>query len=192
MSTLLITDTALSTDEPLWSPDETQLAAGAFLARYSGRTLDDYRHDLRSYFQWAADRHLNVLEVTRVHIELYRSTMEQRGLAASTIDRRLSTVCGYYRSPTSMVASPPTRRSTCDDRRSNPSYNTPWTAASGPYIPTCCALRSSWPRSARASRCATSSPLPATPIPAPPRSTTGDARTSIAAAYVVVAFVTSG
>ena len=28
---------------------------------------------------------------------MYRSTMEQRGLAASTIDRRLSTVCGYFR-----------------------------------------------------------------------------------------------
>jgi len=31
------------------------------------------------------------------HVELYRAWMEQRGLAPSTIDRRLSTVCGYYR-----------------------------------------------------------------------------------------------
>jgi integrase/recombinase XerD len=46
--------------------DEAQLAAVGFLARYGGRTLDAYRHDLR-------------------------------GLAASTIDRRLSTVCGFYR-----------------------------------------------------------------------------------------------
>ena len=29
--------------------------------------------------------------------ELYRTTLEERGLAASTIDRRLSTVCGFYR-----------------------------------------------------------------------------------------------
>jgi hypothetical protein len=38
-----------------------------------------------------------VLEATRPHIELYRGWLEERGLAASTIDRRLSTVCGFYR-----------------------------------------------------------------------------------------------
>ena len=77
--------------------DDAQLAAVAFLARYSGRTLDAYRHDLRGFFQWAADKNLAVLAATRPHIELYRSWMEERGLAASTIDRRLSTVCGFYR-----------------------------------------------------------------------------------------------
>lgn len=30
--------------------DEAELAAVAFLARYSGRTLEAYRHDLRSFF----------------------------------------------------------------------------------------------------------------------------------------------
>ena len=82
---------------PDGSFDEAELAAAAFLARYNGRTLDAYRHDLRTFFQWAADVGLAVLEATRPHIELYRTTLEQRGLAASTIDRRLSTVCGFYR-----------------------------------------------------------------------------------------------
>ena len=77
--------------------DEAQVAAAAFLARYSGRTLDAYRFDLRTFFQWASDVGLTVLEAKRLHIELYRSAMEQRGLAPSTIDRRLSTVCGFYR-----------------------------------------------------------------------------------------------
>jgi site-specific recombinase XerD len=87
----------------LWRPpdatlfDEAQLAAAAFLARYSGRTLDAYRHDLLAFFQWASDNQLLVLNATRPHIELYRAAMEERGLAASTIDRRLSTVCGFYR-----------------------------------------------------------------------------------------------
>jgi site-specific recombinase XerD len=76
---------------------EEQLAAVAFLVRYSGRTLEAYRHDLRALFQWAADHDLAVLEATRTHLELYRSSMEERGLAASTIDRRLSTACGFYR-----------------------------------------------------------------------------------------------
>ena len=78
-------------------PDEADLAAVAFLARYSGRTLDAYRQDLRGFFQWASDHGVAPLAATRAHIELYRMSMEQRGLAPSTIDRRLSTVCGYYR-----------------------------------------------------------------------------------------------
>jgi site-specific recombinase XerD len=77
--------------------DEAQVAAVGFLARYSGRTLDAYRHDLRGFFRWAADSRFSVLAATRPHIELYRTWMEERGLAAATIDRRLSTVCGFYR-----------------------------------------------------------------------------------------------
>ena len=38
-----------------------------------------------------------MLTATRPHIELYRQHMDQRALAASTIDRRLSTVCGFYK-----------------------------------------------------------------------------------------------
>jgi integrase/recombinase XerD len=52
---------------------------------------------LRSFFNWASTCGLEVLTATRAHIELYRHHMEQSGLAASTIDRRLSTVCGFYR-----------------------------------------------------------------------------------------------
>jgi hypothetical protein len=32
--------------EPEYLVDDAQLAAAAFLARYSGRTLEAYRHDL--------------------------------------------------------------------------------------------------------------------------------------------------
>ena len=35
--------------------DEAEQAAASFSARYSGRTLEAYRHDLRGFFQWAAD-----------------------------------------------------------------------------------------------------------------------------------------
>jgi integrase/recombinase XerD len=76
--------------------DEAELAAASFLARYSGRTLEAYRHHLRGFFQWA-DNHLEVLNATRPHIELFRAWMEHRQLAASTIHRRLSTVCGFCR-----------------------------------------------------------------------------------------------
>ena len=77
--------------------DEAELAAAAFLARYGGRTLEAYRSDLRGFFQWATDTGLEVLKATRPQIELYVRALEGRGFAATTIDRRLSTVCGYYR-----------------------------------------------------------------------------------------------
>jgi hypothetical protein len=60
--------------------DQAEMAAGAYLARYSGRTLETYRYDVRT-FQWCADVGLGVLEVKRAHIELWRAAMEERGLA---------------------------------------------------------------------------------------------------------------
>lgn len=76
--------------------DEAQLAVVSFLARYRG-DVGGVPHDLRSYFQWASDNGVEVLKATRPHIELFRACMEDRGLAASTSDRRLSTPCGLYR-----------------------------------------------------------------------------------------------
>jgi integrase/recombinase XerD len=97
MTTIETAATTLRLPETDLVIDEAQLAAVAFLARCSGRTLDAYRDDLRGFFQWSTDNELAVLAATRPHIELYRSWTEARGPAASTIDRRLSTVCGFYR-----------------------------------------------------------------------------------------------
>jgi site-specific recombinase XerD len=97
MTTIESTCRVIGQAEAPFTLDKDQLAVVAFLARYRGRTLEAYRHDLRALFQWAADHGLAVLEATRTHLELYRTSMEERGLAASTIDRRLSTACGFYR-----------------------------------------------------------------------------------------------
>ena len=91
------TTTTITTSGTRLPFDAAEMAGLAFLARYSGRTLDAYRHGLRMFFQWAGDNGLAALDARRPHIELYRASMEERGLAASTIDRRLSTVCGLYR-----------------------------------------------------------------------------------------------
>ena len=110
--------------------DEAQLAAVSFLARYSGRTLEAYRHDLRGFFQGATDNRIVVLGANRAHIELFRVWMEDRGLAASTIDRRLSTVCGFYRFAHidgRIRSNPP---STSADRRSIPRTLGRWIARS--------------------------------------------------------------
>ena len=90
-----MTPLVVRADRPLL--DEAQLAAVAFLARYGGRTLESYRADLRQFFQWCHGVGVAPLAATRAHIELYRAWMDERGLAPSTVDRRLSTVCGYYR-----------------------------------------------------------------------------------------------
>jgi len=41
-------------DSTIRSPED--LAAAAFLVHYSGWTLEAHRHDLRTHFQWAADK----------------------------------------------------------------------------------------------------------------------------------------
>jgi len=63
-----------------------ELAAVAILARDSGRTSEAYRQDLRFFFTWIASVGLEVLAATRPYTELFRHHMEQRVLAASTID----------------------------------------------------------------------------------------------------------
>jgi integrase/recombinase XerD len=97
MTTIESAATAIRAPGFEYEVDEAQLAAVSFLARYSGRTLEAYRHDLRGFLQWATDHGVAVMQASRAHIELFRAWMEDRGLAASTIDRRLSTVCGFYR-----------------------------------------------------------------------------------------------
>ena len=96
MNTVTITpiDTTLERRPPVSPAD---LAAAAFLARYRGRTLDSYRHDLRTFFSWAEEVGMEVLAASRPQLELYVRHLEETGLAPSTIDRRVSTVCGYYR-----------------------------------------------------------------------------------------------
>jgi hypothetical protein len=47
MTTIMSTSTSIRLPEPDSFPDESEVAAAAFLARYSGRTFDAYRHDLR-------------------------------------------------------------------------------------------------------------------------------------------------
>lgn len=94
-SAVPMTPLVVRADRPLL--DEAQLGAVAYLDCYGGRTLESYRADLRQYFEWCVQVDVAPLAATRTHIELYRVWMEERGLAPSTVDRRLSTVCGYYR-----------------------------------------------------------------------------------------------
>ncbi len=72
--------------------------AADYLARYSGRTREAYTLDLRSFFTWCADRQTDPLHLGRADIERYvRWMQDQQHYAPSTVSRRLSCVCGYYK-----------------------------------------------------------------------------------------------
>lgn len=58
--------------------DDAQIAAAAFLARYSGRTFDAHRHDILGFFQWTTDNQVSVLAAMRPNIELARSGWVRR------------------------------------------------------------------------------------------------------------------
>jgi site-specific recombinase XerD len=132
MTTIESTCRVIGEAEAAFALDEDPLAVVAFLARYRGRTLEACRHDLRALFQWASHHHLAVLEATRTHLELYRTSMEERGLAASTIDRRLSTACGFYRFAPSTGGSSSNPTSTCAASPSTPRSVGVWIGASCP------------------------------------------------------------
>jgi integrase/recombinase XerD len=90
MTALETTTTTVTTFTDRLCFDEAEVAAVAFLSRYSGRTLDAYRHDLRMFFQWAGDHDLAVLDARRPHIELYRASMEDRGRPARSAGANLA------------------------------------------------------------------------------------------------------
>lgn len=77
--------------------DETKAMLG-FLARYHGRTLENYELDLKQFKEWTLERGIpNMLRAERWQLELYVRHMVDRGLAASTISRRYGTVRSFYR-----------------------------------------------------------------------------------------------
>ena len=72
-------------------------AIAGFLAGYSSATLEAYRLDLRGWITWLDATFLDPFAVERAHIELYARWCESEGKARSTIGRRLSTICGFYK-----------------------------------------------------------------------------------------------
>ena len=81
------------------SDDEfrVRVAAGGFLAGYSGLTRDAYALDLRQWLTWCDEQGLRVFAVRRAHIELFARHLEAKGRARATVARRLSTIIGFYR-----------------------------------------------------------------------------------------------
>lgn len=75
-----------------------ELAAGGFLARYSGPTRETYRVSLKVLWDWCAEIGVDVLDgMRRPVLELFaRHLEEDRGNAPVTVAMRLSIVKGFY------------------------------------------------------------------------------------------------
>src|SRR5215467_13180151 len=78
--------------------DPLRLAVAAYLARYTGSSRDHAHSDLRCFLAWCAERGLDPLAASRVHLELYiRWMQEMRRFKPSTVSRRFSVTAGFYR-----------------------------------------------------------------------------------------------
>jgi integrase/recombinase XerD len=120
--------TLISQEPPGRSFDEAQMAAASFLARYSGRTLEAYRHDLRGFFQWAARSRRRGDERDAPAHRTVPSV--DGGTRAGRVHDRSSTVDGVRLLPVRAHRRPsrPTRPSTSADHRSIRPRREVWTA----------------------------------------------------------------
>lgn len=76
--------------------DITQLA-GAWLASLpSTATRSAYRNDLVRFSQWCEQSRLELLDVSRPAVDLFRLEEERAGLAPSTRSRRLTALASFY------------------------------------------------------------------------------------------------
>jgi hypothetical protein len=92
--------------------DQAEMAAAAYLARDGGRTLETYRDDLRTFFQWCSDVDLGVLEACGLTSSCggprWKSGAWRRRPSTDVSRRSVASTA----SPTSTAASRPTQPST--------------------------------------------------------------------------------
>ena len=91
---MAVTSTLVRYEDPLDVRDRDAVAG---LVGYAGNTRTSYSTDLRLFTVWCADRHLRLLEVRRAYLEMFAREMEQQGRMRSTVARRLSPLCSFYR-----------------------------------------------------------------------------------------------
>jgi integrase/recombinase XerD len=78
--------------------ERDQLLAAAWLTSLrSARTRRAYFTDLRVWLGWLAERGVPVLDVRRVHVDLWVAQALERGAEASSVRRRLSALSSFYR-----------------------------------------------------------------------------------------------
>jgi tyrosine recombinase XerC len=86
------TDTATQTD-----PLERYLAYLRSVRNLSERTVEAYGRDVRSFLASLAGSGVDIQEEPRRAVRAYLSSLSQRGLKPSSVNRALSAIRGYYR-----------------------------------------------------------------------------------------------
>ena len=120
---------------PLFQPatmTSAQLAAGTYLARYSGRTQACTPTNCAVVRVVRKQRARRLAGIQPAHVELYIRQLGDRGLMDTSVNMMVHAVRGYFRSPTSTAPSAPTRPYTHDCRRSTATSPAPkdWTGSS--------------------------------------------------------------
>jgi integrase/recombinase XerD len=85
----------------LWPSERSdllRLAVAAYLARYKGDSRTHTKADLGYFEAWCLERDVDMLKIQRVQLELnVRWMQETRRYRPSTVSRRVSVLCGFYR-----------------------------------------------------------------------------------------------
>lgn len=83
--------------DPYYHPDAgAEKLRDEWLAFYRGHTHISYKTDLRLWFEWCALHAVTVLAARRADLEAFMRNMEDAGLKASTRQRRIAAVAGFY------------------------------------------------------------------------------------------------
>jgi len=64
--------------------------------RKSAATLRAYGSDLRAFAAWLAESKHELLQVTRFHLRRYLVELEQQGLVATSVQRKLASLRGFF------------------------------------------------------------------------------------------------
>ncbi|MGH3219393.1 MAG: tyrosine-type recombinase/integrase, partial [Streptosporangiaceae bacterium] len=76
---------------------EGLLAAAWLTSLRSARTRRAYAGDLRAWLGWLADRGIDVLAATRVHVDMWAAGQQDQGAGPASVRRRLSALSSFYR-----------------------------------------------------------------------------------------------
>lgn len=87
------------TDEELPGYDEADAFCESLVVErgLSGHTVRNYRADLADYLRWAWRQGLDPLAVTHKQLRLYLGELDQARYARTTVNRRLSSLRGFFR-----------------------------------------------------------------------------------------------
>lgn len=94
-----VTDAVLvAQDEQHYRPSAAWEARAAFLARYRvPSTRTSYEIHLTQWFEWCNEQHLDPLDATRGHIEMFARELEMTGRCVATVAGKLGALGGFYR-----------------------------------------------------------------------------------------------